>query len=90
MRGMDSKDLVMCHRNMIRAGIDLARTDLRRPHKILDKTGPSQILKFVKPVISVRGGDNRNMIQEARKKAQHNLANSVFTKFSVPTNNKIY
>ena len=60
---MDSKDLVMCHRNMVRAGIDLAK---------------------------VRGGDNRNMIQEARKKAQHNLANSVFTKFSVPTNNKIY
>lgn len=90
VRGMDDRDSVKCMRNIVRKQIDLKTTDLRRGHDIFANVTKAQNLRKVKPVISTRGGDSRNMVQEGRKKAQHNKANSPFNKYTIPFNQKIY
>tara|TARA_R110001632_G_scaffold79926_2_gene178928 strand:- start:134 stop:466 length:333 start_codon:yes stop_codon:yes gene_type:complete len=89
LRGGSDTDMVKNARDKLRANIDLSRTDLKRHNILFNNTLNNQRLKAVKPVISLRGGDIRNLVQEGRKKAQFNKALSVFTTHSNPVNNKV-
>ena len=92
MRGMDNKDIVKTARDVVRRGIaDGKSSDLLRHNELLhNRVKDIRRLNVPKPVISVRGGDIRNIIQEGRKKAQHNKAHSPFTVHSQPSKNKYF
>ena len=84
MRGHDSRDTQKVMRDMMRRKIADGKTqDVLRHNELLHKRIKDvSRLQAVKPVLSTRGGDVRHLIQEGRKKAQFNKANSAFTKLS--------
>lgn len=84
MRGHDSRDTQKVMRDMMRRKIANGKTqDVLRHNTLLhDRIKDVSRLQPVKPVLSTRGGDVRHLIQEGRKKAQFNKANSAFTKLA--------
>jgi len=92
MRGMDNRDVVKTARDVMRRGIadDRTQDKLRHNNLLHNRITDIKRLKPVKPVISIRGGDIKNIIQEGRKKAQFNKATSPFTIHSQPVKNHYF
>ncbi len=89
LRGVSDTNLVKNAREQLRAVAETAKNDPRRHNAIFDNPLKNQRLVAKRPVISVRGGDLRNIVQEGRKKAQFNKAFSVFTAHTAPINHKV-
>ena len=91
LRGHDIRDTAKTMRDIVRREIADGKTmDKVRHNKLLhQRIKDTNRLPVVKPVVSLRGGDIRNIIQEGRKKAQANKANSIFMTHSHPVVNKV-
>lgn len=91
LRGHDIRDTAKTMRDMVRREIADGKTMDKVRHNDLLHTRikDTNRLPVVKPVVSLRGGDIRNIIQEGRKKAQSNKANSIFMTHTQPVVNKV-
>lgn len=94
MRGHDNRDTAKTIRDMVRRKIADGKTaDSMRHNDLLHSRipdPPQGRMPFVKPVVSLRGGDVRHLVQEGRKKAQFNKATGVFQTHSQPVVNKVF
>lgn len=82
-RGMDHREIVKDARNAVRRGLEIGKTDLRRVNELYEPKAKKQVsLRRAKPVVSTRGGDVRNIVQDARKRSQFKKAHSDFTKLA--------
>lgn len=90
IRGIDFRDGVKTERDQQRFKIAYEKQNYnRRPDILLNNSKDSFKLKPSKPVISMRGSDNRNQVLEGRKKAQYNKVNTPFMSHSQPVDSKI-
>ena len=90
VRGMDLRDGVKTERDQQRYNISYDKdVDKRRPDTFLKNPKDGFKLKSNKPVISMRGSDERHQIIEGRKKAQYNKANTTFMSHTQPVDTKI-
>jgi hypothetical protein len=91
IRGHDERDMVKNMRDQLRRHIADGKTHDNLRHNVLLHSRVKDInrLKAVKPVVSLRGGDLRNIVQEGRKKAQFKKASSIFMTHTQPVVNKV-
>ena len=91
LRGHDERDVVKNMRDQVRRTIADSKThDVLRHNCLLhNRVKDLSRLKPVKPVVSLRGGDIRNIVQEGRKKAQSKKAGTLFMTHTQPINNKV-
>lgn len=87
-QGHDNRDVVKSVRDVARREISKLKEETRR-HNDFDRRIPDvSKLRTIRPVIAPRGGDIKNIIQEGRKKAQHNKAYSPFMSRVEPIKHK--
>ena len=90
VRGTGFRDGVKTERDQQRYNISYDKdVDKRRPDTLLGNFMKNPKLKSTKPVISMRGSDERHQVIEGRKKAQYNKANTTFMSYSQPVDTKI-
>ena len=90
MRGVDERNIAMDIRNSVRRGNDMiANNDFKRPNDLFDKRLVARNLPNLIPVVSKRGGDMRNLVQEGRKKEQFKKAATLFMTHTNPIGAKV-
>jgi hypothetical protein len=89
-RGHDIRDREKTARDVIRNAVDLSdNIDFRRPNQLYSLYQRAQPQLIAKPVISMRGGNLKDMVKQGREKAQFNKSMSNFTQTAIPNKMKI-
>lgn len=91
MRGVDERHIVKDMRDSARRGNDMiANNDFKRHNDLFDKRLVARNLPTNPlPVVSKRGGDMRNMVQEGRNKEQFKKAATMFMTHTNPIGAKV-
>ena len=91
LRGHDERDMVKNMRDQVRRSVADSKTHDVLRHNVLlhNRVKDVSRLKAVKPIVSLRGGDLKNIVQEGRKKAQFKKSSSLFMTHTQPIVNKV-